>query len=60
MSINHILSDIVIYHIVLTLCLTLTTNYFAKLLFKHIDKDPNKIMKYKNIINELTNKMKIQ
>lgn len=60
MSIDPILSDSVIYYIVLTLCLTFTINYFVKLLFKHIDKVPNKIMEYKNIINELTNKIKEQ
>lgn len=57
---NTVLSDTVIYYIILTLCLTFTINYFVKLLFKHIDKDPDKIMEYKNIINELTNITKKQ
>jgi len=60
MSINPVLSETIIYYIVLTLCLTFTINYFVKLLFKHIDKDPAKITEYKNIINELTNKIKEQ
>jgi septal ring factor EnvC (AmiA/AmiB activator) len=54
------LSDNVLYYIILTICITFTINYFVKLLFKHIDKDPEKITEYKNIINELTNKIKIQ
>ena len=42
------------------LCITFTINYFVKLLFKYIDKEPDKITEYQNIINELTNKTKIQ
>lgn len=55
MSVVPILSDSTIYRIILTLCFTFTINHFVKLLFKHIDKDPDKILEYKNIINELKN-----
>lgn len=47
------ISDTTLHYIILTLCITFTVNFFLGQLFRHIDKDPKKILHCENTINDL-------